>query len=168
MKQLFLLRHAKSSHDDSALADHDRPLAPRGRRATSAMAVHLREHGVKPALVLCSSAVRARQTLDGIEGGLGGSPEVRIESELYEVSAGGLLGRLRRIPDAVPSTMLIGHNPAMGRLALDLASGGPDLAKLARKFPTGALAMLEFEGAWGDLDAEGARLVAFVKPRDLE
>jgi phosphohistidine phosphatase len=168
MKKLFLLRHAKSSHDDSTLSDHDRPLASRGRRAAKAMGVHLREHRVEPALILCSSAVRARQTLDGIAPGLRGSPEVRVESELYELSAAGLLVRLERIPAAVPSTMVIGHNPAIERLALDLASGGPDLAKLARKYPTGALAILEFGGAWSDLDADGARLVGFVKPRDLE
>jgi phosphohistidine phosphatase len=168
MKKLFLLRHAKSSHDDSTLSDHDRPLASRGRRAAKAMAVHLREHRIEPALILCSSAVRARQTLDGIAPGLRGSPEVRVESELYELSAAGLLVRLQRIPDAVPSTMVIGHNPAIERLALDLASGGPDLAKLGRKFPTGALAILQFDGAWSDLDGDGARLVGFVKPRDLE
>jgi phosphohistidine phosphatase len=168
MKKLFLLRHAKSSHDDSTLSDHDRPLASRGRRAAKAMAVHMREHGVEPALVLCSSAVRARQTLDGITPGLQGSPEIRIESELYETSAAGLRGRLQRIPDAVPSAMVIGHNPTIERLALDLASGGPDLAKLARKYPTGALAMLQFDGAWSELDADGARLMGFVRPRDLE
>jgi phosphohistidine phosphatase len=168
VKKLLLLRHAKSSHRDSSIADHDRPLASRGQRAAEAMAVHMREHGVEPALVLCSSAVRARQTLDGVAPGLGPSPEVRVESELYELSAAGLLGRLQRIPDAVPSTMLIGHNPAIERLALDLANGGADLAKLARKYPTGALAILEFGGTWSALDADRARLVAFVRPRDLE
>jgi phosphohistidine phosphatase len=168
MKQLFLLRHAKSSHKDSSLADHERPLASRGRRATELMAAYLREHGIEPALVLCSSALRARQTLDGVAPALGASPEVRIESELYEDSAAGLRSRLQRIPDAVPSAMLIGHNPAMEQLALDLASGGPALADLAAKYPTGALAILEFGIAWIDLDADGARLVGLVKPRDLE
>jgi phosphohistidine phosphatase len=168
MKQLFLLRHAKSSRKDSSLPDHDRPLASRGRRATKAMAAYLREHRVEPALILCSSATRARQTLDGVAAGFQGSPEVRVESELYELSASGLLARLQRIPDPVPSAMLIGHNPAMERLALDLAGGGPALAELASKYPTGALATLEFPGSWSDLDADRGALVAFVKPRDLE
>jgi phosphohistidine phosphatase len=168
VKQLFLLRHAKSSRKDSSLPDHDRPLAGRGRRATKAMAAYLREHQIEPALILCSSATRARQTLDGVAPGLRGSPEVRIESELYELSATGLLARLQRIPDAVPSTMLIGHNPAMERLGLDLAGGGPDLADLASKYPTAALATLEFPGNWSDLDADRCQLVGFVKPRDLE
>jgi phosphohistidine phosphatase len=168
MKQLFLLRHAKSSRKDSSLPDHDRPLAGRGRRAMKAMAAHLREHRIQPALILCSSATRARQTLDGIAPGLVGSPEVLIESELYEFSASPLLGRLQRIPDTVPSAMLIGHNPAIEQLALDLAGGGPDLAELASKYPTGALATLEFAGSWSDVDADRGELVNFVKPRDLE
>lgn len=166
--RLFLLRHAKSSHDDPGLADRDRPLAPRGTRAAKAMGRYMRDHELSPALVLCSSATRARQTLDGLTAGIGSSPRVVIEHELYEASASGLLERLRRIGDDVPSAMLIGHNPAMERLALDLAARGPDLADLARKYPTGALALLEFDGSWSDLDADGARLLAFVKPRDLE
>ena len=130
------------------------------------MSAHLLERGIRPALVLCSSATRARQTLDGIDRALGSS-DVRIESELYEASARGLLARLQRISKAVPSAMVIGHNPAIERLALDLAAAGPDLADLARKYPTGALATLEFTGDWSSLDADRAQLVAFVKPRDL-
>ena len=164
--RLFLLRHAKSSHDDPALADHDRPLAPRGERAAKTMGRYIRDHGVSPALVLCSSATRARETLDRLSAGIGESA-VRIESELYEASAAELGERLRQIPDDVPSVMLIGHNPAIERLALDLAASGPDLDDMARKFPTGALAVLEFDAAWSGLDSDGARLVAFVKPRDL-
>jgi len=166
--RLFLLRHAKSSHDDAGLADRDRPLAPRGRRAAKAMGGHMCDHGLAPALVLCSSATRARETLDGLGDGIRERADVRIEDELYKASAAGLLERLRRIPGDVSPVMLIGHNPAMERLALDLAARGPNLASLARKYPTGALAVLEFEGTWSGLDADGARLVAFVRPRDLE
>ena len=168
MNRLFLLRHAKSSWKDSSLPDHDRPLAGRGRRASAAMAAYMRDHAIEPALVLCSSATRARQTLDGVAPGLGGSPEVRIESELYEASAAELLSRLQRVGDGVSSVMLIGHNPSMERLALDLANGGPELADLAAKYPTGALATLEFPGPWSMLEPDAARLVSFVKPRDLQ
>jgi phosphohistidine phosphatase len=168
MKRLFLLRHAKSSRKDSSLPDRDRPLAGRGRRASRAMAWYMRDHGIEPALVLCSSATRARQTLDGVAPGLGGSPEVRFESELYQASAAGLLSRLQRVGDDVPSVMLVGHNPSMERLALDLANGGPELADLGEKYPTGALAILEFGGTWSALEPDSARLTDFVKPRDLE
>lgn len=167
-RQLLLLRHAKSSHADPDLADHERPLSPRGRRAAAAMGRYMREHDLNPALVLCSSAVRARKTLDGLLEGLDASPDVRIESELYEASPRELLERLRRIEEDTPSAMLVGHNPAIERLVLDLASGGPDLADLARKYPTGALATLAFNGSWGELDPDSARLVAFVKPRHLD
>jgi phosphohistidine phosphatase len=168
MKRLFLLRHAKSSWKDSSLPDHDRPLAGRGKRASKAMAAYMREHRIEPALVLCSSATRARQTLDRVAPGLGGSPDVRIESELYDASAAGLLSRLQRVDDAVSSVMLIGHNPSIERLALDLANGGPELAELGDKYPTGALATVDFDGAWSTLEPDAARLVDFVKPRDLE
>lgn len=167
-RQLLLLRHGKSSHDDPDLADRKRPLAPRGERAAAAMGRYMREHDLAPGLVLCSSAIRARQTLDGVAAELGASPDVRVESELYRASARGLLERLRQIRDEVPSAMLVGHNPAIERLALDLATAGADLADLARKYPTGALAVIAFDRSWSDLDADGARLVAFVKPRDLE
>jgi phosphohistidine phosphatase len=168
MKRLFLLRHAKSSRKDPSLPDHDRPLAGRGRRASKAMAAYMRDHAIEPALVLCSSATRARQTLDGIAPGLEGSPEVRIEPELYEAPAARLLSRLQRVGDDVPSVLLIGHSPSMERLALDLADGGPELAELAEKYPTGALATLEFAGPWSALEPDAARLAGFVKPRDLE
>jgi len=84
-KRLFVLRHAKSSWDDPGLADHDRPLAPRGRRATQAIAAHLDAAGIAPDLVLCSSARRARETLDGVA--VGG--EHVIESGLYDASCEG-------------------------------------------------------------------------------
>jgi phosphohistidine phosphatase len=168
MPRLFLLRHAKSSHDDPSLADHDRPLAPRGDRAAKAVGRYMRRHELSPALVLCSSATRALHTFEGISAGIGASADVRIESGLYEASAGELLERLRRISDDVPSAMLIGHNPAIERLALDLAASGPDLDDMARKYPTGALAVLELNGSWSALDGDGASLVVFVKPRDLD
>ena len=130
------------------------------------MSAHLLEEGIHPGLVLCSPATRARQTLSGLAPALDRS-DVRIEPDLYEASARGLLARLQAIPETVPSAMVIGHNPAIERLALDLAAAGPDLADVARKYPTGALATLEFTGDWNQLDADGARLIGFVKPRDL-
>jgi phosphohistidine phosphatase len=130
------------------------------------MSAHLRERGIRPALVLCSSATRARQTLAGVAPGLD-DPDVKVEPELYEASARELLARLQRIPLTVPSAMVVGHNPAIERLALDLAATGPALADLGRKYPTGALVTLEFAGDWSELDADRARLVGFVKPRDL-
>ena len=120
-KRLLLLRHAKSSWDDPALADHDRPLAPRGRRAAKLIGEHLRENQIGVSLVLCSSARRARETLDLVQ-----TPgEVLIERELYGASADELLARLRRVPDQRGTVMLIGHNPAIEDLAVGLAGPAP-------------------------------------------
>ena len=168
MKQLFLLRHAKSSWDDSDLVDHDRPLAPRGRRAVKLIAEHLGRQGVKPALVLCSSSRRTRETLDGIVPALGDGVSVQIERELYAASEQSLLDRLRAVEDRVESLMLIGHNPGLEQLALRLAGGGDKLAVLSRKYPTGALATLEFSGRWGDLRPGSAELTDFITPKQLD
>ncbi len=167
MKRIHLLRHAKSSRDDDALADHDRPLAPRGRRAAKSLANHLSHEGIAPDLVLCSSAQRARETLEGISPALGDVP-ASIDDRLYGASAAELGERLREIPDTVQSVMLIGHNPAVERLALDLAGTGEAIAELEQKYPTGALATLEFDGSWGALERGSAHLARFVRPRDLE
>jgi phosphohistidine phosphatase len=168
MKRLYLLRHAKSSWQDTSLPDHDRPLAGRGRRAAKAIARHLREHGIEPELVLCSSARRARETLDRIEPMLG-TPVVRVEGDLYAASAPALLERLRTVPDTVESVMLIGHNPGLQDLALDLARRSPAVGELAAKYPTAALATLGFSASnWRELDHGTGELIELVRPRDLE
>jgi phosphohistidine phosphatase len=160
-KRLFLLRHAKSSWDDPELADHDRPLAPRGRKAAKLIGAYMRRDRIRISLVLCSSARRARETVDLV------APrgEIQVEHELYGASADGLLARLHRVPDEVESVMLVGHNPAIQDLAAGLIGGANELAE--RKFPTGGLATLTFEGTWRELAEEDAELDAFVKPREL-
>ena len=131
MKQLFLLRHAKSSWDDSELVDHDRRLAPRGQRVVRLIAEHLGREGVTRALVLCSSARRTRETLEGIAPALGEATPVEIEDDLYAASERRLLERLRAVEDDVESLMLLGHNPGVEQLALSLAGGGEKLADSA-------------------------------------
>jgi phosphohistidine phosphatase len=155
MARLYLLRHAKSSWKDASLDDHDRPLAPRGRKAAKAIGRYMRDQGIEPELVLCSTARRARQTLERL-----GPPglDARIEPELYGAGADALLARLRGVPDAVASVLLIGHNPGMQQLAFNLAG-------LDDKFPTAALATFEVDG-WSRLGR--AELVDYVRPRDLD
>jgi phosphohistidine phosphatase len=167
MNRLYLLRHAKSSWDDPTLADHDRPLAARGRRAAKVMAEHVRREGIAPELVLCSSSRRTRQTLTLIAPSLGESTRAEIKPELYAASAGDLLEALREMPDEVASAMLIGHNPGIQDLTLGLAGDGPETARVRRKFPTAALATLEFRASWRELAPAGAGLVSFVKPKEL-
>ena len=169
MKALYLLRHAKSSWADGDLADHDRPLAPRGRKATRSLARYIAEGGIEPALVLCSTAARARETLDGVSPFLGDDLDVWHEADLYGASAKEFLRRLRRLPPAVPSVMVVGHNPGLEDLALSLVGGGDDtaLAGLHAKFPTGALASFLIPDSWAELAPGQATLTAFVVPRDL-
>jgi phosphohistidine phosphatase len=168
MKHLYLLRHAKSSRKDSSLPDHDRPLAGRGRRAAGAIARHLRQQGIEPELVLCSSARRARETLDRVEPALGKST-VRVEDDLYAASACTLLDRLRGVEDTVESVMLIGHNPGLQDLALGLARRSPRVDELTTKYPTAALATFELSAStWRELDRDTAELADLVRPRDLE
>ena len=168
MRRLHLLRHAKSSWDDPTLRDRDRPLAPRGRRAATRIARWARKHEVRPQLVVSSNAVRARDTLRRVLPGLG-EPEVWIEVSLYAASAETLLERVRALPDEVEEAMLVGHNPGLVDLLLLLAEPGELRERAEAKVPTGALATLEADvGRWEDLAPGGARLVAFVVPRELK
>jgi phosphohistidine phosphatase len=169
--RLFVLRHAKSSWNNSQLADHDRPLAPRGRRAAEALAAHVATINPPPALVLCSTARRAQDTLEPIQDRLPGSTEVLSEGDLYSAPAPELLARLRQVPDDTPSVMLVGHNPGLEDLVRRLGRDGDAslIARVHTKFPTGALATLVFDGTWKDLGSgAAATLEAFVVPGDLE
>jgi phosphohistidine phosphatase len=167
MRTLYLLRHAKSSWDNPALADHERPLAPRGRRAAKRIAEHMLRSGIEPELVLCSTAVRARQTLELVRAAIPGS-SVALEAALYGASADELLARVRRLPDAVGSVMLVGHNPGLQDLALLLAAGDGEAARVEAKFPTGALATLTLTTTWSGLAPAEATLAGYAVPRDLQ
>jgi phosphohistidine phosphatase len=165
MRTLYLLRHAKSSWDDPALPDHERPLAPRGRRDAKRIAKHVGRIGLRPELVLCSTAVRTEQTLDLLRPKLG-QVAVQVEEQLYGASSETLLERIRSVPDQVGSVLLIGHNPGLHDLALTLASSGADLGRLEAKFPTAALATLAL-ARWSNLSEGNAELVAYVVPKQL-
>ena len=166
MPTLYLLRHAKSSWDEPGLADHERPLAARGRRDGKRIAEHLRGEGIEPELVLCSSAERTRETLELVRPALGAAT-VLVEDELYGASSDRLLARIRQVPEEVASVLVIGHNPGLEELALELASSGDELERLEVKFPTAALATLELAGGWGRAAPGGATLTAYVVPKQL-
>jgi phosphohistidine phosphatase len=169
MRTVYLLRHAKSSWDDPTLVDHSRPLGRRGILTTPHVAAHMRAAGILPDVLLCSSARRARQTLDLLGDAIPTECEVRVEDWLYGATVDELLDGLRALPNSPRRAMLIGHNPALQRFALLLAAAGEHLDRLARKFPTAALATLDasIEG-WPDLAAGCAQLTGFVRPKDLD
>lgn len=166
LRRLVVLRHAKSAWPDG-VADHERPLAPRGRRDAPAAGRRLREAGCVPDLVVCSTAGRTRQTWDLVSDELGATTPVTHDARLYRASAGELLGVVRDIPARVRTLMLVGHNPGVQDLVLMLA-GEEDSYALERtrtKFPTSAIAVLCLSGPWRDLEPGAARLTEMVVPR---
>jgi phosphohistidine phosphatase len=168
MHTLHLLRHAKSSWTDPDLADHQRPLARRGRRDARRVARHLVHAGITPELVLCSSAARTRESLELVRPALASSAQVMFENDLYGADADALLDRLRALREGVASVMLVGHNPGLHDLALILASSGADLPRLENKFPTAALATLAIpSSSWNRLDHGDADLSAYITPKQL-
>lgn len=167
MKRLHLLRHAKSSWDDPDLLDHERPLTARGRKAASRLAARLERQGVAPDLVLCSSAARARETLERLEPALGEAP-ILVEDGLYHASAAGLLERISSVPDDVDELLVVGHNPGLADLCLLLARPGGLRARVAVDFPTCALATLEADAAasWAGIAQGGMQLVGLLLARE--
>jgi phosphohistidine phosphatase len=164
-RRLVLLRHAKSSREEG-LADVDRPLSPRGRRDAAAAGSWLAAHVGRPDLVLCSPAVRTRQTwaqaCEVDPGGLGTAP-VRFEAAIYEAWSDALLDLARALPDDVATAVLVGHGPGLPDLAerLNRVSGDGPLGK----FRTSAVAVFTFAGLWEDLGPGTTRLTAYEVPR---
>jgi len=169
MKTLVLLRHAKSAWDSADLPDIDRPLSPRGQKAAPLMGERLKKAGYVPDLVLCSTAKRARETLDLIAASLPKKAKVQHLKELYMAVPREMLNVVVKVADGAETVLLIGHNPGIGSLAGWLAGEGDSesLAKIRRKFPTAAAAVITFDVArWSDVSGEGGVLKAFLRPRD--
>lgn len=172
LKTILLLRHAKSAWDSPRLADHDRPLNRRGEQAAQTMADHIAHHSPRPDLILCSTAMRTRQTLAPLVGALGSpAPPISLEKGLYLASEDELVERLQALPEDIETILLIGHNEGIGELAVALAGHGPRqvLERLREKYPTGALASLRLPpGPWSSLGPGTCELLAFVRPRDFD
>jgi phosphohistidine phosphatase len=170
MLTLSLLRHAKSSWDDSSLDDFDRPLARRGEAAAPRMGRFMAQQGLTPDLALCSSAARARQTLDLVLPHLERRPEVVYEDGLYLAAPSAMLARLNRVDAGVPHVLVVGHDPGMQGLALELAGDGDPrlLQAIAAKFPTAGLAVIRFAArSWARIGRGAGRLVLFATPKSL-
>lgn len=171
MLTLLLLRHAKSSWDDLSLDDFDRPLAKRGTKAAPLIGSHLVKHALVPDLVLCSTAVRARATLTLVMNEFtDATPTVVYNDTLYLADAQTLLERIRTIKGHPAVVMLVGHNPGLHAIALELIRSGPktNLRTLAMQFPTAALAQISFEAdSWSRVAPATGELVDFVLPRKL-
>jgi phosphohistidine phosphatase len=172
MKRLFLLRHAKAQPADGSTEDYDRTLLLSGMQDAAAMARYLRKGDYKPDLILCSAAARTAQTAELVLQELEG--EVEYRDNLYLAEAPKLLAAVRGAPARIASLMLVGHNPGLEHLATLLAREPVRRKERARhealeeKFPTSALAILDFDvGRWRDVEKNAGKLVDFVRPKDL-
>ncbi len=168
--RLVILRHAKAE-PAGAVVDHDRPLALAGRRQASAVGAALAEAGLAPTHVLCSSALRTRQTWDLVRTPLAasGAPdaELTVVDALYDAGAGDVLALVRGLPQEASTVLVVGHEPTVSQLADALAGPGSDGGAVARVrpgVPTATWSLLEFDGTWDALDLGAARLVAVRTP----
>ncbi|MER8922143.1 histidine phosphatase family protein [Mesorhizobium sp. M0802] len=169
-RYLLLLRHAKSSWDDPALADFDRPLGPRGLKTAPLMGRELARRSWQPDLALVSPALRTRETWRLVSAELSASVTVEFAEALFEATAGDILAEVRRAISSAGCLVVLGHNPGLEDFARRLASprsGVAALRKLEEKFPTAALARFVIDGDWADLGFGAARLTHCIKPKDL-
>ncbi|MFG2133388.1 SixA phosphatase family protein [Streptomyces sp. NPDC048751] len=167
LRRLVVLRHAKSAWPEG-VPDHERPLAPRGRRDAPAAGRALAEIDCLPDLALCSTATRARETWELASAQWGTPPPVRHDPRLYAADVPELLQVVREAPAQAATLLLIGHNPGLEELVLDLAGDGLDnlLDEVRLKFPTSAIAVLTWRGTtWRDLTPGTALLTWMAVPR---
>ncbi|MEN8719105.1 MAG: histidine phosphatase family protein [Oceanococcaceae bacterium] len=142
--ELLLLRHAKSDWHSGAMRDHDRPLNDRGRKAAPRMGRYLTQQNILPQQVLCSTALRARQTLAGLLESWPANIDVpvRFEPAIYEASRNDLLRVIETALSAGTRLLVIGHNPGMEELLHYLISPRTTHPRLTQGFPTCALAQI--------------------------
>lgn len=167
MKTLFLLRHAKSDWP-AGVRDFDRPLNARGQAAALAMGQELRRLGLAADHILASPAARVVETLAMVADGYGGRMAVSFHEDLYLAPAETLLAFIRETDAKNSALLVVGHNPGMQQLALQLGAAGPEHDAIVFKYPTGALAQIELPvESWSSLEEPG-RIVRFLRPRDLK
>jgi phosphohistidine phosphatase len=168
MRRLLRLRHAKSA-SPAGTADADRPLAERGRDAAPRMGAYIADQGLAPDLALVSPARRARETWDLASPRLRDVP-TRLEPRLYEATPARLLAVIGEVEASVRTLLLVGHNPSFEDLARQLAGEGDRdaLARMARKYPTAGLAVLDLPvETWAEAASGSGRLHRLVTPKSL-
>ncbi len=167
--RLLLLRHAKSDWGEPTLADHDRPLAPRGRRDAPRMGRWLAERGLAPAAAVSSTAARARETARLVLRAAGASPDgLRLDPGLYGAGPSEILRVAAAAPGGSP-LLIVGHNPGMELLVGGLDRSEVDRAPGRKPFPTCALAVVRVEAVtWSELPDAPRTLEALIRPRELE
>lgn len=168
-RRLILLRHAKSAWPDG-VADHERPLAERGRKAAPVIGAYLAREHLVPDLALVSPARRAQETWVLVREALSKEVAKCDAPDLYEVPAERIVGVIRSVEPEIEALMVVGHNPGMEDAAALLVGGGDAdaIARMKEKFPTGGLAVIDFDlDGWQDVAAGSGYLERFVTPRAL-
>lgn len=171
MKKIYILRHAKAGKaNKKILDDHDRPLTKKGIEACALIKEFLEKNKIKPGLIHCSTAKRAKTTA---ELSLNFEEEVNIHytSKLYLAGAGDILSIIKKTDDSFNSVMVVGHNPGLHELCLHLVKDGPrEIIKGIKDFfPPGALAVFNADiKSWQDLTRRSALVTHFIAPKDLE
>lgn len=168
--KLTVLRHAKSSWDDPQLEDLNRPLNAIGWKAARRMGRELKLRNLRFDLVLASTAARVRETIDGVEEKYDFRAEVRFEPSIYLASEKTLLSLVRLLPADVECPLIVGHNPGLELLLLALThdDGHGFRRRVAQKFPTGALAVVELPAKkWDQVEVASGKLVELILPKEL-
>lgn len=171
MRRLAILRHAKSSWGDPDLDDFNRPLNERGWKAARRMGRELKHRGIRFDLVLASTAARVRETIDGVQEKYEFDTPIQFEQRIYLASAGTLLALVRDLPDSIIAPLIVGHNPGLERLLAELTHDDPDgrRQRVATKYPTGALAVIELRvERWLDVVPGSGEIVELILPKDLD
>ena len=167
MRRLLLLRHAKAENGGPGQSDFDRALSPRGREAAARMGHHIANTATEPDRILCSSAVRTRQTALLAAAEFRSSPKLEFLAELYNAEADDYVEQIRLHGGDADTLMVVAHNPATEEVIHLLAGDRSEIAPPA-DVPTAALAILDFDvDDWLGIRERGGRLVGFVRPRDL-
>jgi len=170
MIRLTILRHAKSSWDEPNLDDHNRPLNERGWKAARRMGRELKHRGMHFDIVLASTAARVRETIDGLAEKYDFECPIRFEPRVYMADAGTLLDLVRSLPDDAPSALLVGHNPGLERLAVELSHDDRQglRHRVSEKFPTAALAVVQLPAeSWAEVQPGSGEIVELILPREL-
>jgi phosphohistidine phosphatase len=168
MPTLYLMRHAKSDWHSTAQSDFERPLNTRGSRDAIRMGQWLEAQGLRPHLLLASSAQRARQTMLAVVDILGiKEGEVVFNKDLYLAGRSTLVNVLRAVPGSAESVLLVAHNPGMDELVEWLALESPPLSESGKLMTTAAIAIFSLSGEWASLKPGSASLQQLVRPREL-
>ena len=169
MRRLFLVRHAKAELSVGR-DDYARKLTERGRADARRVAKALAARHFLPDVLIHSGAARAKETAEIFAAEWGSKVELEHDAGLYDASLTTLLERARALADAHKRVGLVGHNPGLGELATALTGSGaePERRRLAAKYPTGAVAVLDFSiQRWKEVERNSGMLALYLTPTEL-